>query len=215
MRRRRFLTVTASATALSAFAGCTQSGERGTETPNDTTDDPGDSPGGQPGTDSPTADEDTGTTTGDGQSSSSGSSSGEAWGSGGTMNGVDFSFTSRSPKCGTGEDDVDISFDTEAGEVSLDGVISGDDLCKRAQLASVDYDEQADELSVSVETVDQDECKDGEMASGQCLVDIPYEATFSFDDGVPSQASVSHDNGFGASAAHGSASASASPTPSQ
>jgi len=203
MRRRRLLKVTASATALSAFAGCTQSGERGTEEPEETTDGTDTGPGSRPGngtTDSTESEtpEPTGRT--------EGGSSDQGWGSGGTMDGVDFSFSSRSPECGNGEDDVDITFDDDAGEVTLDGVIRGSDTCKRAQLGTVEYDDDADTLSVTVETTDIEECG----AGATCVVDIEYEATFTFEDAIPSEASVSHGDRYGASAAHGSSSASAS-----
>lgn len=214
MRRRRFLTVTA-AGALSAVAGCTQTGDRSDpeQTSDEPTDESTDGPGSQPssdGTATETESDDPGTPPDEPDGTS-----GEAWGSGGTMNGVDFSFTSRSPECGQGEDDVDISFDDEAGEVRLDGVISGNDLCKRASLASVEHDESAGTLSATIEAVDQERCEDGDMAAGQCIVDIEYSATFSFDDEIPSEASISHGNGFGAGAAYGSSSASEPTTSSE
>jgi hypothetical protein len=209
MRRRRLLKVTASATALSAFAGCTQTGERGTEEPTDSQTDT-DAPGSQPGTNDTDSQGTEATDIADGSTGSEGAESEVGWSSGGRMNGVDFSFSSRSPECGEGEDDVDISFDDDAGEIVLDGVISGSDLCKRAQLASVEHDEDEDKLTATIETTDREDCEDGDVAAGQCLVDIEYEATFTFEDEVPSEASVSHGNGFGASAAHGSSSASAS-----
>jgi len=214
MRRRRLLQVTASATAFTALAGCTQDGNRGTDEPTDTddptdTDEPTDNPGSQPGNSTTTDARETETgTVEDGPGGSSGSSD-AAWGSGGEMDGVEYAFSSQSPECGQGEDDVDISFDEEAGEVTLDGVISGSDTCKRATLESVDYDEQNSKLSVVIQTTDREECTDGDMAAGQCIVDIEYEATFTFDDGVPTEASVSHGDKFGASAAHSSSSASA------
>lgn len=214
MRRRKFLTVTAAATALSTVAGCTQTGDRSAGDPTDTNES-ADSPGSQPGgtnttatneTDAPNTETGSVGGDGDGESGSAGDSD-QGWGSGGTMNGVEFSFSSQSPECGQGTDHVDISFDEEAGEVVLDGVIRGSDLCKRATLQSVDYDESADELTVVVETTEQERCEDDEVAAGQCIVDIEYEATFSFDGDVPATASVSHGDRYGATAGHGSASA--------
>jgi hypothetical protein len=208
MRRRRFLTVTA-AGALTAVAGCTQTGDRNDpeQTTDEPTDGPTDGPGSQPGSDGTATEGDNPGTPADQPDGTTGSGS-QAWGSGGTMNGVEFSFASRSPECGQGEDDVDITFDDEAGEVRLDGVISGSDLCKRASLVAVEHDESAGRVSATIEAVDQDRCQDGDVAAGQCIVDIEYEATFTFDDGIPSEASVSHGNGFGAGAAYGSSSVS-------
>jgi len=213
MRRRTFLTVTASATALTAVAGCTQNGDRGTTESTDT-DGSADNPGSQPGgTNTTDADETTRRETEigtieDGSSDSSGGTD-QSWGSSGEMNGVPFSFSSQSPECGEGNDDVDISFDDDAGEIVLDGVIRGSDLCKRARLESVEHDESADKLRVEIGTVDREQCQDGDMAAGQCLVDIEYEATFSFEGEIPSEASVNHGDRFSAGAGYASESVSA------
>lgn len=199
MRRRDFLNVTATATVLTAVAGCVQTGEGTTPADNETatqTDNDGrtttTTTSEPPVTDTPT---DTTSTVG-----------GTSWDRDGVTDGVEFSFTSEYPDCGQGEDSADVSFHEEAGEVLVDGVISGSDTCKRGTLASVDYDESARELTVVVDTTEREDCEDGVGAT--CLVDIPYRATFGFEDGLPETVTVSHGDDFGVTATHDSASAS-------
>jgi hypothetical protein len=205
MRRRTFLTATASATAL-GLAGCTQEpGDRSGGTDTATTDD-GTGPGGQPeGTDGVTDSPD-GETPGEG--TSRGGASDQAWGSGGRTNGVTFSFSSQSPEVGADRDEADVTRDDEAGAVVVDGTISGDDTCKRARLGSVEFDEAAGVLSVDVETTDIEECE----VSGEALVGIDYEGTFEVDGDLPSEIRVSHEGRTVASAAYASATAAAPPT---
>ena len=212
MQRRKFLTATAAATAL-GLAGCTQEpGER--DGNGDTQTSPGDGgPGSQPeGTDGVTETntpeaETPETDTPDPEGDGTNGVSDQAWGSGGRMDGVPYSFSSQSPETGENRDVADISFDTEAGEVVVDGTISGSDSCKRATLGSLDYDESAGKLTVGVETTQIEGCEAGTMA----LVGIDYEGTFEFDGDLPSDVTVTHDGQGVASAAHGSSSATAVP----
>jgi len=236
MNRRRFLQIGASTGAIGFFAGCLggASTDNPTDTDSPTgepsdTPDPASSPSptdsasntddrehesDDPSTSTPdehgeddesseisTPEEGAGTETPD-----SGSAE-QAWTAGGEMNGVTFQFTSHAPKCGQGEDDADVSFQPEEGRIVVEGVRRGSDLCKRAQLGDVSYDSDAERLAVSVDAVDREECQDGSVGAGQCIVDIPYEARFSFDGDIPTEVAVSHGDRFGMSAAYGSASA--------
>ncbi|WP_424016708.1 hypothetical protein ACOZ4N_12515 [Halorientalis pallida] len=214
MQRRRFLAATAAATAL-GLAGCTQEpGDR--DGSGDTKTSPGDGgPGSQPeGTDGVTESdtpeaETPETDTPDPEGEGTSGVSDQAWGSGGRMDGVPYSFSSQSPETGEERDVTDIRFDTEAGEVVVDGTISGSDGCKRATLGSLDYDESAGKLTVGVETTQIEDCEAGTMA----LVGIDYEGTFEFDGELPSEVTVTHDGQGVASAAHSSSSASATARP--
>ncbi|RXK50024.1 hypothetical protein [Halorientalis pallida] len=212
MQRRRFLAATASATAL-GLAGCTQEpGDR--DDGGDTATSPDDGgPGSQPeGTDgvtdtntpeAETSETDTPEPEGEGTTGASD----QAWGSGGRMDGVTFSFSSQSPETGEDRDVADISFDTEAGEVVVDGTISGSDSCKRATLGSLEYDESAGKLTVGVETTNIENCEVG----AQALVGIDYEGTFEVDGELPTEVTVSHDGQDVAGAAHESSTAMGDP----
>jgi len=235
MNRRRFLQIGASTGAIGLLAGCL--GGASTDNPDDTdspTDEPTDTPA-PSSTPSPTDSasntddrehdsEDRSTSTPDDHGADDGSSeistpeegtgtgtpdSGaaeQAWSAGGEMNGVTFQFTSHAPKCGQGEDDADVEFQPDEGRIVVKGIRRGSDLCKRAQLGDVSHDTDAERLAVSVDAVDREECED-DGVGGQCLVDIPYEATFSFEDDIPSEVAISHGDRFGMSAAYGSSSA--------
>ncbi|WP_336000532.1 twin-arginine translocation signal domain-containing protein [Halorientalis halophila] len=206
MRRRSFLTGTAAATAL-AVAGCLQEpGDRGDGSSPETTDD-GAGPGSQPeGTgEAGTPTDESGTATDEPEPTAVEGSSGQAWGSGGRMNGVDFSFSSQSPETGEDRDEADITRDDEMGAVRVDGTISGSDSCKRAKLGSLDYDEAAGTLAVGVETTEIENCE----AGAQALVGIDYEGTFEVDGDLPSEVTVSHDGQEIAGASYASDSASA------
>jgi hypothetical protein len=207
MERRSFLAATASTTAL-GLAGCTQEpGDRSGD--GNTTTSPGDGgPSSQPeGTDSVTETEtpEMETETPGGAGDGTEGVSDQAWGSGGRMDGVTYSFSSQSPATGRNRDVTDIAFDTEAGEVVVDGTISGNDSCRRATLGSLEYDESAGKLTVGVETTDIEGCEAGATA----LVGIDYEGRFEVDGELPSAVTVSHDGQTVAGAAHESASESA------
>ncbi|WEL22368.1 hypothetical protein [Halorhabdus sp. BNX81] len=236
MNRRRFLQIGASTGAIGLLAGCLGGASTDNPDDTDSpTDEPSEDPDGTPSpTDSPanttddqggesgddptaTPEEGDETTGSNGESPTStpdedeistpdSGSAEQAWTAGGEMNGVTFQFTSHAPKCGQGEDDADVEFQPDEGRIVVKGIRRGSDLCKRAQLGDVSHDTDAERLAVSVDAVDREECEDGGVG-GQCLVDIPYEATFSFEDDIPSEVAISHGDRFGMSAAYGSSSA--------
>ncbi|WP_136687501.1 twin-arginine translocation signal domain-containing protein [Halorhabdus amylolytica] len=217
MNRRQFLESTATAGTVGLLAGCLNSEasenesttENGSETA--TTDE------NTPTTDEPTEtetatstpDDTTTETTDDGDSIGEGTTtepdrSGEgSWANSGSMDGIEFEFSSEAPACGQERNETDIEFDTDTGEVLVEGIISGSDLCKRAQLADLMYDREESHLTIAVEAVDREDVE----ACAQCIAEIAYKGRFSFEEEIPESASVNH-NGHGvASAAHGSVSA--------
>ncbi|MFB6083552.1 MAG: hypothetical protein ABEJ94_04840 [Halorientalis sp.] len=199
MRRRTFIAATASVTV--GLGGCVQEPGDGT----DATSPDGTGPGSQPeGTDGETDTPD-GETPGEGTDADG--SVARAWASGGHTNGVTYSFTSWGPEIGENRDVADIRFESGAGEVLVDGTISGSDSCERARLGSVRYDEAAGTLTVAVETTTIEGCE----AGAQALVGIDYEATFEVDGEFPSEVTVTHDGRAVASATYASASATAVP----
>ncbi|MFC7132630.1 MULTISPECIES: hypothetical protein [Salinibaculum] len=103
---------------------------------------------------------------------------------------------------------ADAEFDAAAGTVVVTGTIEGNNGCKTATLGDVSYDPAGDELSVDVQTTDRADV-DEDTACTQALVYIDYEATFTFDGGIPGSVSVSHDGRGVMSAGHDSATASA------
>jgi len=101
---------------------------------------------------------------------------------------------------GRQRDDARVRYRTDANEVSVEGTIWGSDGCKTAHLARATYDTDEDRLSVAVVTTDR---TDAAEACTQALVEINYEATFSFSNGTPSEVAVSHDGREVTSSARG------------
>lgn len=104
--------------------------------------------------------------------------------------------------------EVQIGFDTDAETVGLTGTIWGSDGCQTAILDDASYDADQDHLQVSVVT----ESEDPDKMCTQAIVEIDYEAAVTFSGGLPGSVSVSHDGSDIATAAHGSSSASATPS---
>lgn len=187
MDRRRFLSAVAGTTALGVAAGClgTRGGGGGsngtsadgeTDTPSSTPSQgtPSSTPtGDQTGTDVPT---ETGTDAPTGTP-------------GGTPAIVDRTFRRtgdcRSDEAGT----ASVSFGADA--VTVEGCITGNDGCQQAVLKRARYDPSDDTLTVVVTTNAADETPE---ACTQALVYRSYEATVSFEGGLPAEVSVVHDS---------------------
>ncbi|WP_158855509.1 hypothetical protein [Halorhabdus sp. CUG00001] len=207
MERRRFLKTAGIVSAIGLTAGCMDSGAETDQPSENDTGEPSDSA--TPTDDATPTERDRteptedGGQTGDSTTTEGDSSSSVGWASGGRMDGVAFEFSSGPPECGQGADETDIEFDTDAGELIVEGIISGDDLCYRAQLTDIAYDSGERSVSIAIESVEREDCE----VSAQCIADITYEARLTFEEELPENASVSHDGQGIASAAHGSVSA--------
>jgi len=105
---------------------------------------------------------------------------------------TDSTFTVLRTESGTETDDATVSFD--GATVTVEGTIWGRDGCKTAELASADYDGEADELTVAVATTNRENAGD---VCTQALVEIGYRATVEFDSGVPASVVVTHNRGDG------------------
>jgi hypothetical protein len=75
---------------------------------------------------------------------------------------------------------------TEDGVVTVEGVLDGRDPSYTAELVTTEYDRDADELYVEIESIEGD----GDDVSAQCIVEIEYVATFTFENGEPSSVRV-------------------------
>jgi hypothetical protein len=199
MKRRHFLTTTAAATALGTIAGCTQGpGDGGTDDPTDDptedptdTSSPTDSPTASPGEDgSPVPDDSTG-------------SSGSAWGESGAGDGYSYSVSFQNAECSGEQGAVEITRDEDASAIDVDGAIGVSNPCHTASVESIEYDESAAALTVSLSSSEDSE--EGQLCA-QCMATIEYEAEITFDDDLPEEVSVHHDK-QGWSASWGSSSA--------
>ena len=84
-------------------------------------------------------------------------------------------------ECGSEYDGPHVT--TEDGVVTVEGTLDGSNTCYTAELVTAEYDAEADELHVAVESVEDRE--EGE-ACAECIVEIEYVARFEFENGEPS-----------------------------
>ncbi|MFC7045659.1 hypothetical protein ACFQH6_09795 [Halobacteriaceae archaeon GCM10025711] len=103
---------------------------------------------------------------------------------------VDSTFEITDAGCGTETSTATIERSASEKRVVVTGAVTGPNACYRAKLAGAEYDPTNDVLRVHVETVDTS----GEHeVCAQCQTKIDYEATFSFDGGLPGEVEVQHD----------------------
>jgi hypothetical protein len=98
---------------------------------------------------------------------------------------VDREFEVTRVECGSEYGEYDVT--TEDGVVTVEGTLDGRNTCYTAELVESEYDPDADELYVEVESVEDRE--DGE-ACAECIVEIDYVARFEFENGEPSNVRV-------------------------
>lgn len=72
--------------------------------------------------------------------------------------------------------------------VSVSGTTSAQNGCYTAELAEVTYDSDANELRVVVAAVE----RGGVEGCLQCITELDYDASVSFDDGLPERVVVVH-----------------------
>lgn len=99
------------------------------------------------------------------------------------------SFTASDPTCGGQVEKASVSSESSDGyRVVVTGTTSTPTPCYRAELQSATYDGERDELTVTVVTAETD----AEMCA-QCIAEIDYEASVSFENGLPETVVVRHD----------------------
>jgi hypothetical protein len=101
------------------------------------------------------------------------------------IGGTDFAVLDQG--CGNEVNEATVELGSDAVEIT--GTIAGSDACKTAELADATYDPNADELRVTVGTVD----REGAGACAQCIVEIDYRASVQFTGGLPPNVVVRHD----------------------
>jgi len=82
----------------------------------------------------------------------------------------------------------------EGTDIVVDGTVWGSNGCQTAELAPVNYNSEAGELTVSVRTVEDSEAGDV-CTTG--IVEIDYTATVECENGTPETVVVTHDRGDG------------------
>lgn len=170
MKRRTVLNHIGAAGAAAALAGCVA--DRPGSDDEDGDSDPDDEPA--------TTDDGDGNESADGNETddeASGVSSPE-------LTGTDV--TTHSAQCGS-NDAASISFGD--GSVTVEGTITAPDPCHDAEVSAAEYSEADDELSIAVGTA----AADADQMCSDCIAEVEYTATASFDGGTPINATVSHE----------------------
>jgi len=98
---------------------------------------------------------------------------------------VDSSFELQDVECGTATSEHTVG--VEDGEVTVEGTVDGNDSCHVAELVRGEYVEPEDTLHVEVESVRDEEA--GGVCN-ECIVEIDYVATFTFENGEPGSVRV-------------------------
>jgi hypothetical protein len=94
--------------------------------------------------------------------------------------------------CGEKRDGARVEWDRSDSTVTVNGAIWGADGCYTATLADVAYADGV--VTATVDTTERDDT--GETtACTQCIVEINYEVTITFDHGLPSEVVVVHRHG--------------------
>lgn len=177
MNRRTFLSGTVGAGAL-LLSGCLAGG-----------------PGAGPGDgDETTTDGGNGTTTSSGNETTTENGGGNETTAVGdddagspALSGTEFAVVSAD--CGVGASDAKVSLDDAAGTVAVEGTITAPSACYTASLADARYGGETDSLWVDVVT----ERPEDAGVCAQCLTEVEYRATLSFEGGLPARVAVTHD----------------------
>jgi hypothetical protein len=99
---------------------------------------------------------------------------------------VDHEFSVVDAGCGTETERATVTFDGDT--VRVDGTTTGPNGCYTADLADVVADEGRLDVTVTTRK------RDGAEACVECLVEIDYEATFTFEGSLPDRVVVAHDD---------------------
>jgi len=101
---------------------------------------------------------------------------------------ADSSFRLLDSGCGQPTNEASVTFESDGGAVTVEGTIPGSNACYVAKLVDASYDPEAGTLDVTVASMQ----KEGAEACAQCIVEIDYEATFTFEGGLPAEVRVVH-----------------------
>lgn len=125
----------------------------------------------------------------DGNESDDGDSDGTGTPSGDAPTLQDVTFEVVDSGCGAGGSTADVSTDEAAGEVTVEGTITGSDACYTAELEEAVYGAETDSLWVDVVSTREE----GAGVCAQCITSIRYRVTLPFEGGLPGRVAVTHD----------------------
>ena len=88
--------------------------------------------------------------------------------------------------CGEGRDEASVTFESETTTVAVDGTIGAPNPCHTPTVDAVSYDDEADRLSLTVGV------ESGDTICTECIGDLPYTVTTTFEGGLPGRVVVDH-----------------------
>lgn len=177
MQRRAILKRAGAATTVGLFAGCLSDGGGS----------PGNSEPDGSGTETTTTTTQTTTTDGtttDTETTETGTTS---------TSGTDEAAKNRSLKvisveCGQPSNEASVAFEDSKKRVVVTGSMTGSDSCARPTIESAKSDSKSGAFTVTMGT----KKKDGSVGCSECLTEIKYRATFTFEGSLPESVKVTH-----------------------
>lgn len=108
---------------------------------------------------------------------------------------TDATVTDRSLKvtsagCGQPNNEASVEFDDSKKQVVITGTIAGSDSCARPTLEVGKTDPKKDTFMAIIGT----KKKDGNVGCSQCITEIEYRATLTFEDSLPESVKVTHES---------------------
>jgi hypothetical protein len=102
---------------------------------------------------------------------------------------ADTSFEIIDRGCGQPGSEASVSFEEGDDSVGVTGTIPGANACYIAELADASYDTESGTLEVTVVSMQEE----GADTCADCITEIDYEATVSFEGGLPASVRVVHE----------------------
>lgn len=96
--------------------------------------------------------------------------------------------TAGGSDCLSGEEHATVTFGD--GSVTVEGTVAAPNPCHEPELSASSYDEEGDELSLTVAAVEEPE---SERVCAACVGGIEYTLTVPFENGLPGGVTVTHD----------------------
>ncbi len=91
-------------------------------------------------------------------------------------------------ECGQPKNDAVIEFKDSKKRLVVTGSMTGSDSCTRPTIESAKFDSESDAFVVTMGTKQ----KDGSVGCSECITEIKYRATFTFEGALPKSVKVTH-----------------------
>jgi hypothetical protein len=93
-------------------------------------------------------------------------------------------------ECGQPKNDAAIEFEDSKKQLVVTGSMTGSDSCTRPKIESAKCDSKSSTFMVTIGTKQ----KDGSIGCSECITEIEYRATFTFEEALPKSVTVTHES---------------------